>query len=83
MPRPAKLAAEPQVLAGRRIGDQYQARHSWFEYDRIERIQMHDDPFADAADIANPLSHNPAAKMIDPRHDRNGPRARTQPAPHP
>ena len=37
------------------------------------RIQMHDDPLADAADVANHAADRAAAKPIDPRRDRNRP----------
>jgi len=52
------------LLRGR-FGDEDESGHPRFEHNRIVRIQVHDNPFTDAADIANALAHDSSAKVID------------------
>ena len=59
------------MLAAGRIGHEDQPRHPRLEHDRVRRIELHDDPLADAADVANRAPDDAAAKVIDPRRDRD------------
>ncbi len=47
-----EAAAEAEVFLRGRIGNEHEAGHSRFEDDGVAGIEMDDDPFADAADVA-------------------------------